>query len=1453
MEQSKIFSFLVKLNLVDDDNWNKYFSKYCDFKFSRNKITGLINIKILINQILPPDILFGFIENLELVDKTVSFNIEYNYQNFLMDDVIKYLIFFTRKFLNNKTNKKDCENLINILEYNLKINKPIIENNTICINYLEKKQFDCINKYLEKLNFFIKQHGFNNYELICMEDKKILNTIIEHKKNINEKIKEKTTIKQPQSTDSSLSYKFKKNISGEITKLSDLFVEMKMANVEGEIFKIETILTKNGFQIFKFYITDYTDSILLKVLFGKKVNQAVLDKLKIGTWIKAKISIQTDLYENSEITGLIEEVTVIEKPKKFKRSDDEKIKRIELINHTNMTAFEGLINIEEVFSFSKKMGYKAVAITDKFNCQNFPEFYNESKKYPEIKPIYGVQLDKTNKEIVVVKNSNNVNLNDACYVVLDIETTGLSPYYDKIIEFGAIKYYKGTIIDRVQFFINPEQEINEKIYSLTRISNNELDGAIKIGEALIKIKEFVKDCVLIAHNGIKFDFPFLNCKLEQENMELLTNPVIDTLQISRAVNEQISGHSLGIIARKYKINYNELEAHRADKDAEYLLEVWKKMVDILDFKGVKTIDDLNSKLQNNFLKSRNRGNLITVYCKSQEEIKKLYELVSISLTENYYGGPKVYLENFSKFQNSFLITNSATEGDVFEAAMNSTNKELDEIIKNNYDFITIASPFCFLHEIERGVYKKEWIENAIKRIIDISKKYNKKVVATSDTYYLNEIDEIYFRVYVNAKIIGGKRHRLFKYNDSNLVLPKFHFRTTSELKKEFAFLNDEKLINEIVVENTNYIENLIEKNIKPIKENLHSPYIEGASDKLKKLIYERAYHFFGKQINDLVKARIDREINSIIDNGYAIVYWFSHLLVNQSIKDGYLVGSRGSVGSSITAWLINITEVNPLEPHYICKNCFYFNFVKNVESGFDLPEINCPNCGLKIFGNGHNIPFETFMGFKGDKIPDIDLNFSALYQTKAHEFIRNMFGKERVFRAGTINTIAEKTAYGYVKTYFEENNKENVRNAEILRIAKKCENVKRTTGQHPGGIVVIPHENNVYDFTPFNYPADDTSQDWYTTHLAFESLHDSLLKFDILGHDNPTILKFLSEWTKINPDDIPNHDEKVMDLFNSTNSLNIKNPSVNKILKVGSSGIPEFGTNFVKEMLLITKPKKFSDLIRISGLAHGTNVWNDNAKYLIEEKGLKISDVISCRDDIMSYLISKGIESSTAFKIMEDVRKGKGLKDDYIKVLNDNKIPDWYIDSCNKISYLFPKAHATAYVIMAWKIAWFKIHYPLYFYASYFSIRIDVFDIKTILRGQDELISKINSTKEKLLNPKTKKLVKNKEIDLIPIYELALELLARGFEFSPIDLKKSQATDFLVEGNKLIPPFSAIDGLGETVANSIVKAREEKMFTSKEDIKKRTKITTAHLKSLIDLEIISSLDDDDQISLFNYN
>ncbi|MCF0217606.1 MAG: PolC-type DNA polymerase III [Malacoplasma sp.] len=1455
--KTKIFNFLNELNLVSQQEWNAFFNDSCDFKFVRQKANKKIQVKIIVKKILPPVILYNFVKKTSLVDESVSFNITYDYSQFEANLILDYLIFYLDLELQVKNIKGELKKLIqDVLENNKAQNLGIVEDKVIKIYYLSANQKSALQSFKPLWINFLKTFGFAGFDIDFIYDKKIENDLNSQKIEIQNKAQEfsksQNENNKSANKDYSYSYKFKKSISGETIKLKDLFFEMKGAIVEGEIFKKEIITTKNGGEIHKFYITDYSDSLVIRLWFAKKVKNEVLSQMNIGVWIKAKISIQTDVYENNDITGVIEEVKICEqKPSWLTRVDSAKNKRVELINHTKMTAFEGLVNIKELFEFSNSQNYSAVSISDKFNCQNFPEFFSVSKKYPNLKTIYGVQLNLIDKQIKIVSNPTDILLSDATYVVFDIETTGLSPYYDKIIEFGAIKYYKGNIIDRIQFFINLEQEIDEKISSLTKITNNDLKDAILIKEALVKIKNFIGDAVLIAHNGIKFDLPFLNCKLEQEGMSLINNPLIDTLQISRAINEQIGGHSLGIIARKYKIDYNDFEAHRADKDAQYLLDVWKIMHNHLDANNIVNLNQINIELQNQMLRERNKGDLITVYCKKQEDVRNLYKLISTSLTDNYANGSKIYLQDLAQFKNNFLVTNSPTEGNVFDAALSCTSIELEQLIKNNYDFITIASPQCFLHEIHRNIYKREWIENAIKRIITVTKKYNKLVVASSDTYYLNKFDEAAFRIYVNAKTLGGKRNRIFRYNESNEVLPELHFRTTNELKEEFKFLKDLDLIEEIVVVNSNKIADLIDKDIKPIKENLHTPTIEGAEKNLSELINLRALKVFGKNINEDVKKRIERETKAVIDNGYAMVYWFSHLLVNQSIKDGYVVGSRGSVGSSIAAWLANISEVNPLMPHYLCHQCFYFKYVQNVASGFDLENIKCPNCNTVMKGNGHNIPFETFMGFEGDKIPDIDLNFSALYQTRAHDFIRNMFGKERVFRAGTINTIASKTAYGYVKTYFEENNIKNVRNAEILRLASKCEDVKRTTGQHPGGIVVIPTDCDIFDFTPFNYPADDTSLDWFTTHLAFESLHDSLLKFDILGHDNPTILKMLTQLTNVDPDSIPNNDIKVMQLFNSTTSLNIQNPTINKILKIGSSGIPEFGTNFVKEMLLIIKPQKFSDLIRISGLSHGTNVWNENAKNLIEKQNLKIADVISCRDDIMVYLISCGIDSKTAFKIMEDVRKGKGLKQEYYDVLIAKKIPQWYIDSCNKILYLFPKAHATAYVIMAWKIAWFKIYYPLAFYASYFSIRSDVFDINTILQGESSITQKIVDIKNRLANPKTKGTVKNKEIDLIPIYELALEMIGRGYQFSPIDLYKSNATDFIIENNCLIPPFSAIDGLGNAVANSIVEARNINPFKSKEDFKKRTKITTAHLKIMNELKITTFLEEDDQLSLFD--
>lgn len=1438
MRQEQIYAFFNKLNLVDESEWKEFYS-CCELSFIRNKEKN-IEVNLEFKKILNPYILFSFIDRTKILDKSIIFKYIYKYENISINTIFDFLIYFVDK--NNLENKEFINSI-------LIRKRGKFENNNLDLFYMNQNEKYILSKNKKTFEQFLNNYGFKNIEINLSVDEKEKEVQL-LKKNLEEKAYESIQKNSVRKDDNKPIFKANKSIVGGVTKIKDLILEMQTAIIEAEIFNAETIVTKNGFTIYKFLVTDYSDSITMKIVPKKHLTKEMIEHLKKGTWIRAKVNLNNDMYENNDLTSLAQEITIIDKPKDFIREDNSAEKRVELINHTNMTAFEGLIDVKNLFKLISNFKHKAITITDKFNCQNFPEVYGLSKKHPDIKVIYGVQFNKVEKEIPIVLNPIDISLSKAEYVIFDLETTGLSPYYDKIIEFGAVKYKSGKQIDSIQFFVDPEQEISDKIYSITKISNDDIKNGLKIKEALLKIKEFIGDAVLIAHNGIKFDFPFLNCKFEENGMEKLTNPLIDTMQISRAINEQISGHSLGAICRKLKIIYDETKAHRADQDSEYLLNVWKRFVMMLEIKEIFNLNELNPKLQSKMLTGRNRGYLITVYCKHQSSIRSLYELISKTLTENYAEGPKIFKEDLEKFKDDFFVSNSPTEGDIIDFALSNTQEVLDEAIKNNYDFITISPPSCFKHEIAREVYKEEWIEDAIKRIIEISKKYNKKVVASSDSYYLDKNEDTYFKVYVHTKSIGGKRHRFYKYNDTNAIVPDLYYRNTNEMYDEFAFLKDQKLIHEIVVTNTNDVANSIDDKIKPIKESLHSPNIEGASDSLKKLIYQRAYEIFGENIHDFVKERINREIKSVIDNGYSMVYWFSHLLVKKSMEDGFMVGSRGSVGSSVAAWLVNITEVNPLPPHYLCLNCKYFRFVDDCESGFDLPNINCPNCNKILIGDGQNIPFETFMGFEGDKIPDIDLNFSAIYQSKAHDFIRDMFGKERVFRAGTIGTVADKTAFGYVKSYFEEIGKFNVKNAEIVRIAARCQNVKRTTGQHPGGVIVIPKENDVYDFTPFNYPADDTSQDWFTTHFAFESLHDSLLKFDILGHDNPTVLKMLSEQTGVDPTKIPNHDDKVMALFNSLDSLEIKQSEINNILKVGSSGIPEFGTNFVKEMLLITRPKNFSDLIRISGLSHGTFVWNDNAKNLIQDNGLEISDVISCRDDIMVYLMKKGVQSKIAFKIMEDVRKGKGLTDEYVEILKQNQVPDWYISSCKKIAYLFPKAHASAYVIMAWKIAWFKIHYPLHFYASFFSIRTDVFDIKTIIQGKHAIMEKIENIKTRLNDPKQKSSVKNKELDLIPIYELILEMIGRGFSIKNIDLNKSDARNFIVEDNYLIPPFSTIDGLGEAVANSIIEARNERAFTSKEDVKSRTKITNTHFKILDELNIISHLDDDDQLSLF---
>ncbi|MGL5246195.1 MAG: PolC-type DNA polymerase III [Mycoplasmoidaceae bacterium] len=1430
--KDKFLHFFTKSNILSDDEFN-LIKDNCVFSISN--IDEIITIEIEVDSLIEPKLFF------KILDKKNSHSnnelkIILNVKNIIYsaDEVFEYIKYYVNKYSNN-----------NLLLKNILTRKKCeIENSNLIIFYLNLNERETLNNEKNSLLSFFSTVGIHFNEIVFVMDeknkeielyktKKFETIIFNNKKDfVKENIKTR-----------------KINVIGNVNSIVSLVPEQMNAIVCGEVFKIDSIQLSNNKTIYKFFITDYSDSILIKSFINKGfgLDQNTFDSIKVGTWIKAKINLQIDKYEKNQLTGIIRQLNIDDKLISSSEIDNSEIKRVEYINHTKMTAFEGLADAKELAD--KLIGYnhKYLAITDKFNCQIFPSIYNY-KKYSkkEINLIYGVQTFFSKSKVEIVTNPINTNISTAEYVIFDIETTSLYPLNGDIIEFGGIKFRNGVIIDQLEFFIKTDKPLSIFTKKLTGIDESMIAKGMDIKDALIQIKNFFGNAILIAHNGKDFDIKFINKKMEENSIDIIENSLIDTMLLSRAQNPKFKSHSLANISKKLGIFYNENEAHRAMFDAEILLKVWKNMMDFLDMNGINNLIKINENLNSYDLVTKNRDHLITLYAKNQEGLRNLYELISRASTKKY-NKCVLFEEDILYFKKNILVANSPTEGNVIKEAFYGTDEELKEAI-NFYDVIFVSPVNCFDHEINRGNLEKKDIQNAINRIIKTCELINKKVIASSDTYYINEEDQKLFDVYVHTKGLGGKRHRIYSYKDDNSILPKLHYRTTNELLANFDFLGKEKAY-EIVVENSNKLINEFDFNIIPVKNVLSSPSIPGAREKLEELVEKNMILKYGENPHVSIKRRINRELKSIIDNGYSVIYWFSHLLVKKSLDDGYVVGSRGSVGSSLVASLVHITDVNPLPAHYLCNKCKYFKYVDSlINSGFDLEEINCPVCNSVMSGDGHNIPFETFMGFDGDKVPDIDLNFSAEYQSKAHDFIRDTFGKENVLRAGTIGTVAEKTAFGYVKNYFEEKGQEDVRDAEIVRIASKCQGVKRTTGQHPGGIIVIPNQDNVFNFTPYNFPADDHSQDWYTTHFSFEYLHDSLLKFDILGHDSPTVIKMLESTTGISSNKIPKYDSKVMKIFRSSKSLGIDNEEYEKV--PGTIGLPEFGTNFVKEMLLVTKPKNFSDLVRISGLSHGTNVWNNNAKDLIEKNNLDISEVISSRDDIMVYLMSKSIDSLMSFQIMENVRKGKGITQEQEAVLRENGIHDWYIDSCNKIKYLFPKAHATAYVDMAWKIAWYKLYHPLHFYSSFFSIRSTVFDLETIIMGKQKIKSILHDINTRLANHITKSTVKNKEIDLIPIYEISLEMIERGYSISNIDLNISLEDKYLITHNSLIPPFSCLDGLGGAVAKSIVEAREKKLFTSKDDLMKRTKISKTHLKKLADLGVLNNLFDDDQISLF---
>ncbi|MGE7120583.1 PolC-type DNA polymerase III [Peribacillus sp. NPDC046944] len=1209
--------------------------------------------------------------------------------------------------------------------------------------------------------------------------------------------------------------------------IEQIIDEERRIAIEGFVFDAEVRELRSGRSLLTFKVTDYTSSILVKMFSRDKEDAAILARVKKGMWVRAQGSIQNDTFVR-DLVMIANDINEISKQGRQDKAPEGE-KRVELHMHTPMSQMDAVTPTSALVAQAAKWGHKAVAITDHAGAQSFPEAYGAGQKH-DIKILYGVEVNLVNDGVPIAYNEAHIPLSDATYIVFDVETTGLSAVYDTIIELAAVKIHDGDIIDKFESFANPHRPLSNTIIDLTHITDDMLVDAPEVSDVLEKFKEWAGDAILVAHNA-SFDMGFLNMGYKNIGYPKATNPVLDTLELGRFLYPEFKNHRLNTLCKKLDIDLTQ--HHRAIYDAEATGYLMLKMLKETIARGITHHDQLNDNMGNGNAYQRSRPSHCTLIAQTQEGLKNLFKLISLSHINYFYRVPRIPRSQLKKYREGILVGSGCDKGEVFEGMMQKGFEDVVEIAEF-YDYLEIHPKDVYQHLIELEFVRDEKsLETIISNIVKLGEKLNKPVVATGNVHYLDPNDKIYRKILVNSQ--GGanmlNRHKL----------PDVHFRTTDEMLRDFSFLGAEKA-KEVVVTNTNKIADMIE-NIKPIKDDLYTPKIEGAEEEMRAMSYGMARKIYGENLPEIVEARLEKELKSIIGHGFAVIYLISHKLVKKSLNDGYLVGSRGSVGSSFVATMTEITEVNPLPPHYVCPVCKKSEFFNDgsVGSGFDLPDKDCPDCGIAYTKDGHDIPFETFLGFKGDKVPDIDLNFSGEYQPKAHDYTKVLFGEDYVYRAGTIGTVAEKTAYGYVKGYSADNNI-HMRGAETDRLVAGCTGVKRTTGQHPGGIIVVPDYMDIYDFSPIQFPADDRNSEWKTTHFDFHSIHDNILKLDILGHDDPTVIRMLQDLSGIDPKTIPTDDPEVMKIFSSTESLGVTEDQI--MCKTGTLGIPEFGTRFVRQMLEDTKPTTFSELVQISGLSHGTDVWLSNAQELIHNKICTLSEVIGCRDDIMVYLIYQGLDPSLAFKIMESVRKGKGLSEEFEEEMRKNQVPEWYIDSCKKIKYMFPKAHAAAYVLMAVRIAYFKVHLPLLYYAAYFTVRADDFEIDAMTRGSQAIKTKMDEINVKGLDASTK------EKNTLTVLELALEMCERGYSFAKVDLYKSSADQFIIEGNTLIPPFNSIPGLGTNAAINIVNARKNGEFLSKEDLQQRGKVSKTILEYLDKQGCLEALPEQNQLSLF---
>ncbi|MBQ3864971.1 MAG: PolC-type DNA polymerase III [Clostridia bacterium] len=1226
---------------------------------------------------------------------------------------------------------------------------------------------------------------------------------------------------------------FGKTIHGETEPIAALSDASGRVVIEGDLIETEIRDLKGGGKLALLSVTDYTGSILCKVFLrvGKTMDT---DALKKGIRLRIRGDCSIDTYSREkELNLLVNDIMLLPSEE---RTDDSEEKRVELHLHTQMSTMDAVTGVDTLIQRAADWGHEAIAITDHGVVQAFPLAFDTikslKKKGKNIKLIPGMEGYLVDDDAAIVRGEDDSTLADLTYVVLDVETTGLDMQADEITEIAAVKYRGGEEIETFTTLVNPGIPIPETVVKLTGITDEMVLSQPKITEVMPAFADFMEGSVLCAHNA-SFDYAFISRAAQRVGKEIPVR-VVDTLALSRALLPHMKSHRLNLVCKELGVILER--HHRALSDTRATGEMFLKLLEMAESRDCRTLRDLNGKLGTSASKGGESYHIV-ILAKNQEGMENLYRLVSYSHLNYFYKRPRIPRSVLSKYREGLILGSACESGELFRAMVAGKSERELERIASFYDYLEIQPTGNNAFMIREGQARdEEELREYVRRIVRLGKKLDKPVAATCDVHFIDPQDAIFRAILEDGMGFENAENQ-----------PPLYFRTTREMLDEFAFLGEEEAYRAVVTVPRQIAAQIGEISMfpkHPRNEETFQPTLPGAEDAIRNLSYEKAHRIYGDPLPEIVEKRLERELGSILGNGFGTLYYSAHLLVKKSNSDGYLVGSRGSVGSSFVATMTDITEVNPLPPHYVCPNCQFsdFDVDKQYLCGVDLPERNCPVCGTPLKRDGHDIPFEVFLGFNGDKVPDIDLNFSGVYQPRAHKYVEELYGKESVFRAGTIGTLAEKTAYGYVMKYLEKRGLHASR-VEIDRLTRGVSGVKRTTGQHPGGMVVVPKEYRVTQFTPVQHPADDPNTSIITTHYEFGSLHDILVKLDILGHDDPTMIHMLEELTGIKASELPLNDPAVMSLFSTPEALGVTPDDIH--CPTGTLGIPEFGTQFVRQMLVDTKPSTMGELVRISGLSHGTNVWLNNAQDLIASGQAKLMECFCTRDDIMNYLIRMGVEPKTAFFTMENVRKGRKLTPDMEKAMKDAGVPQYYIDSCNKIGYMFPRAHAVAYVTMALRVAWFKINRPLAYYASYFTVRADEFDISLMCQEPPQLLRAMDSIRA------LGKAATARDDRLMVLLEIVYEMRMRGFEFLPLDLYKSAVDTFTIEDGKIRPPLNRLPGVGQAAAEAIGRVRRDGPFLSVEDLRLRSRVSGSVIEMLRSQGALKGLQETSQVSLFS--